>query len=128
MHDGDLGVVSGLGTRGCGVRVALDQNRRWWLLREESPETLDHPADLGVSRLPADPIQDLRRRKARGLKEDAGKFGIGVLASMQETGIVSQHPHNRAKFNHCLRSVRERVRADAPRGDSVFALAAYRVI
>ena len=63
VHDGGTCVVRRLRGRGGGICVALDQNRRWWLLREERPQMLDHPADLGVSRLPADPVQDLRLRE-----------------------------------------------------------------
>jgi hypothetical protein len=38
----------------------------------------------------------LWRRKAAALRRR--KFGIGVLASVQETGIVPQHPHDRCKL------------------------------
>ena len=65
-----------------------------------APSSFDHPADLGVARLAADPVQGFRLREAGRFEEDTREFGVGVLAGVQETGLFSQHPHNRGKLNN----------------------------
>ena len=69
MNHGDARVVPCLGTCGCGVGVALDQNHRGWPVGEERSRTVDHPADLSVSGLVADAVQGFRFGELRGFEE-----------------------------------------------------------
>ena len=91
MYDRDACVVPGLGGCGRGIGVALDQNRRW---------SFDHPANLSVAGLAADTVQSFPDGEPGGFQEDAGEFGVGVLAGVQQPGLVSQHPHNWGKLDN----------------------------
>jgi hypothetical protein len=53
-----------------------------------------------VLRLAADPVQGFWHGKACGFKEDTGKFGVDVLAGVQETGTFAHYPHNWHKLNN----------------------------
>jgi hypothetical protein len=60
----------------------------------------DHATDLDVAGLAADAVQGFGLEEPGGFQEDTGQFGVGVLAGVQETGAVSQHPHNWGQFDN----------------------------
>jgi hypothetical protein len=61
---------------------------------------LDHAADLGVAGLAADAVQNFRLGETGSFQENTGEFGVRVLAGVQQSGLIPQHPHNWGKLDY----------------------------